>query len=94
LYLLPTHALDGGKNQRIAVSIDGSEPTVFNINTIGRSSTWKENVLRNQAVVKFPFRFKTLGRHTLRIYAVDPDIVVDQLMIDFKLNRNFYGAGK
>ncbi|HET7733228.1 MAG TPA: glycosyl hydrolase 115 family protein [Paludibacter sp.] len=94
LYLFPTHALDGGNNQRIGISIDGSEPAVFNINTIGRSNVWKENVLRNQAVVKFPFRFKTVGKHTLRIYAVDPDMVVDQLLIDFKLNRKFYGVGE
>jgi hypothetical protein len=94
LYLFPTHALDGGNNQRIAVSIDGGAPRTFNINAIGRNNEWKENVLRNQAIVKFPFRFKTVGKHTLRIYAVDPDMVVDQLLIDFKPDRKFYGVGE
>jgi hypothetical protein len=93
LYLLPTHALDGGTNQRIAISLDGSIPKVYNINTIGRSNVWKENVLRNQAIVKFPYRFSD-GKHTLRIYALDPDMVIDQLLIDFKLNRKFYGVGE
>jgi len=57
LYLLPTHALGGGNTQLVCVSIDGSEPIVFNVNTIGigRSNAWKENVLRNQACCEVPF---------------------------------------
>jgi hypothetical protein len=93
IYLLPTHALDGNSNQRIAVSIDSTQPKVFNINTIGRSNIWKENVLRNQAIVKFLTRFSA-GKHTVRIYAMDPDMVIDQLLIDFKLGRKFYGVGE
>jgi hypothetical protein len=92
LYLLPTHALDGGKNQRIAISIDGDLPEPFNINTIGRSNAWKENVLRNQTVIKYPYRFSA-GKHSLKIYAIDPDMVIDQILIDFKPNRKFYGVG-
>jgi len=30
----------------------------------------------------------------LQIYAVDPDVVIDQLMIDLKMNREFYGIGE
>jgi len=93
LYLLPTHALDGGNNQRIAISIDGGAPKTFNINTIGRSNTWKENVLRNQAVVKLSYHFSD-GKHSLKIYALDPDMVLDQLLIDFKPGRKFYGVGE
>lgn len=93
LYLLPTHALDGGNNQRIAVSIDGVMQKTFNINTIGRSNAWKENVLRNQTVLKLPYRFSA-GKHSLKIYALDPDMVIDQILIDFKPGRKFYGVGE
>jgi hypothetical protein len=93
LYLLPTHALDGGNNQRIAISIDGCVPKTFNINTIGRSNAWRENVLRNQTVLKLPYRF-SYGRHSLKIYALDPDMVIDQILIDFKPRRKFYGVGE
>jgi len=92
LYLLPTHPADSHNALRIAVSVDNSAPQLFNIETEGRSNAWKENVLRNQTIIKIPWRFNAGFKHTLRIIAVDPDIVIDQLMIDFKLNRQFYGV--
>ncbi|HEY5590280.1 MAG TPA: glycosyl hydrolase 115 family protein, partial [Paludibacter sp.] len=94
LYLLPTHPTDSNKPLRIAISIDGSTPKLFNIKTEGRSNIWKENKLRNQAIVKTQWKFNTSGKHTLRIFAVDPDVVIDQLMIDFKMDRSFYGVGE
>ena len=93
LYLLPTHPADSNNALRIAVSVDNSPPQLFNIKTESRSTAWKENVLRNQTIVKIPWKFNAAGMHTLRIIAVDPDVVVDQLMIDFKLNRQFYHVG-
>ena len=93
LYLLPTHPADSHNNLRVAVSIDNSAAQLFSIKTENRSNEWKENVLRNQTCVKIPWKFNRAGKHTLRIIAVDPDVVIDQLMIDFKPNRQFYGVG-
>jgi len=93
LYLLPTHPADSHNDLRIAVSVDNSTDQLFNIKTEGRSNMWKENVLRNQTIVKMPWKFTKAGKHTLRIIAVDPDVVFDQLMIDFKPGRQFYGVG-
>jgi len=92
LYLLPTHPADSRNALRIAVSVDNSAPQLFNIETVGRSNAWKENVLRNQTIVKLPWHFTSGGKHTLRIIAVDADIIIDQLMIDFKTKRQFYGV--
>lgn len=92
LYLLPTQPADSKNPLRIAISVDNSQPQLFSYKTIGRSSTWKENVLRNQAIVKMPWKFTESGKHTLRIYAVDPDVVLDQVLIDWKMNRKFYGV--
>ena len=92
LYLLPTHPADSRNDLRIAVSVDSSTPQLFNIKTEGRSNAWKENVLRNQTIIKIPWKFSKAGKHSLHIIAVDADIVIDQLMIDFKLNREFYGV--
>lgn len=94
LYLLPIHPAESNNPLRIAVSVDGSTPQLFDYKTFGRSNSWKENVLRNQAIVKFPWRFNTSGKHSIRIFAVNPDVVIDQLMIDFKLDRQFYGVGE
>jgi len=90
LYLLPTHPADSRNDLRIAVSVDNSAPQLFNIKTEGRNNAWKENVLCNQTIVKIPWRFNVGFKHTLRIIAIDPDIVIDRLMIDFNPNRKFY----
>jgi len=94
LFLLPTHPANNQDFLRIAVSIDGGPAQVFNIKTEGRSNSWKQNVLRNQTIVKIPCKFNVKGKHSLQIYAVDPDVVIDQLMIDLKMNREFYGIGE
>lgn len=94
LYLLPIHPADSHNQSRIAVSIDGNSPQIFNIKTEGRSNAWKVNVLRNQIIVRLPWKFKATGKHKLTIYAVDADIIIDQLLIDFKMNRQFYGVGE
>ncbi|MDP4270773.1 MAG: hypothetical protein Q8909_11695 [Bacteroidota bacterium] len=92
LYLLPDQPVDSKNPMRIAISMDNSKPQLFNFKTVGRSTTWKENVLRNQAIVKMPWKFSTAGKHTLHIFAVDADVVLDQVMIDWKINRKFYGV--
>lgn len=94
LYLLPIHPADSHNDLRIAVSIDDDVLQIFNIKTEGRSDAWKQNVMRNQTIVKMPWKFQMSGKHKLTIFAVDSDIIIDQLMIDFKMNRQFYGIGE
>jgi len=94
LYLLPTRPANNQKYLRIGIFLDSGLPELFEFRTEGRSTIWKENVLRNQTIVKMPWKFKTSGKHTLHIIAVDPDVVIDQLLIDFKMNRAFYGVGE
>ena len=52
-------------------------------------SVWDKNVFRGQAVALTPL-FLTKGRHTLTIRALDEHVVIDQWMIDFKPDRQFY----
>ncbi|MDD4970386.1 MAG: glycosyl hydrolase 115 family protein [Paludibacter sp.] len=94
LYLLPTHPGDSHNQFRIAVSIDNEIPGSYNFKTESRSNTWKENVLRNQAIVKIPWKFTSSGKHSLQVFAVDTDVAFDRLMIDFKTNRQFYGIAE
>lgn len=86
--LIPTQPVDGG-DLRIAVSVDGNDPQIVSIREKGRSDRWKENVLRNQAR---PVTHHTLGegRHTLTITAIDPNIILDQVMIDTDPARKYY----
>ncbi len=86
--LIPTQANDKG-DIRYSVSIDGGEPVVYSLKEPFRSERWKVNVLRGQALRTMPVTLKG-SNHTLVITALDDHIVVDQWMIDYKQDRNFY----
>lgn len=87
--LIPTQPNDNG-DLRFSVSIDGGKPTVFNLKEPFRSEPWKQQVLRGQAVKTLRLKDLKAGEHTLVIQALDPHILVDQWMIDFKPDRKFY----
>lgn len=87
--LIPTQPSDKG-DLRFAVSVDGKEPTVFNLKEPFRSERWKLNVLRGQAIRNLQLNDLKAGKHTLVVKALDSHIVVDQWMIDYDLNRKFY----
>jgi hypothetical protein len=86
--VIPTQANDKG-DIRFSVSIDDAEPTVYSIKEPYRSERWKLNVLRGQAVRELKLNI-TQGSHTLVIKALDDHIIVDQWMLDFDTNREFY----
>ena len=86
--VIPTQPNDEG-DIRIGVSIDGGEFTVKSYKEKDRTEQWKVNVLRGQAVLSFPIKMMK-GHHSLSIKAIDHHVEVDQWMIDFILDRQFY----
>lgn len=88
--MLPTHPVDGKSDVRYAISLDGKEPQIISFRTYDRDEQWKINVLRNQALTKTIQTIEKAGPHTLRIFAMDPGTALDQVMLDFKLDRKFY----
>lgn len=86
--VIPTQPNDKG-DLRFSVSVDGAEPTVFTLKEKFRSEGWKQNVLRGQAIRELELDMKK-GNHTLVIKALDPHIIVDQWMVDYKLGRKHY----
>ena len=87
--LIPTQPSDKG-DLRFSVSVDGAEPTIFNLKEPFRSERWKLNVLRGQAVRELSLNGLAKGKHTLTIKALDNHIVLDQWMVDYDVNRKFY----
>jgi len=86
--LIPTQANDKG-DIRYAVSIDGAAPTVYSLKEPYRSERWKQNVLRGQSLRNLDIDI-TEGKHTLTVTALDDHIIMDQWMIDFRKDREFY----
>jgi hypothetical protein len=74
---VPVHALAAGGRVRIGVSLDGAAVEVFDYQTFGRSDEWKQNVLTNTAVRVKAFARLKPGPHTLRVFALDPGVVLD-----------------
>ena len=79
---LPTHAVYPGKGVRCAVSIDGATPQIIDFQTEGRSESWKENVLKNRSVQSVSQIVNKPGKHSLKVYMVDPGVMLDQIVID------------
>jgi hypothetical protein len=81
---LPTFRLVPGMQQRVAVSADNGGPAIVEVP--GSSGAENENGrIRSQAVqdnyvrARVPLSALAAGRHTLKIRAVDPGTVIDQL---------------
>ncbi len=87
--MIPTQPVDGGE-LRYSVSIDGGDPVVHNLKEPFRSERWKLNVLRGQARCTQELPPLQPGEHTMTITAIDPNIVVDQWILDSDPRRRYY----
>lgn len=80
VHLLPNHPIEG-KFLRIALSLDGIQAPITDYETQGRSEEWKENVLRNKAILRFSLPFAKKKKHSLRVKAIDEGVILDQLFV-------------
>jgi hypothetical protein len=92
VFTLPTHPLNNKCSMRYAVSVDDGTLTLVDFKTVGRSEEWKNNVLSNRAerAIKLPFLNK--GPHTLRIYCIDPGVMLDEIRIDLGGLKKVYST--
>lgn len=87
--LYPNHPANG-RNKRYAVAIDGEEAQIIETESEIFKEEWKVNVLRNQSRTTTLHTLLQSGKHVLKIYALDADVILDQIMIDFKKDRKYY----
>lgn len=89
----PTLNFNGNKGLRYALSIDGGEEQIVNINANYKNwlmENWQANSI-NQTITKH--RIETTGKHTLRFRVLEPGIVLQKIMIDTGgLKRSYLGA--
>jgi hypothetical protein len=82
IFSLPTHPLNNNFSVRYAVSIDDGPLKIVDTRTFGRSEEWKQNVLRNRAERKIEMPLLRPGKHVLKIYCIDPGVILDEIRID------------
>ncbi|MCF2443348.1 glycosyl hydrolase 115 family protein [Dyadobacter sp. CY345] len=89
---LPTYPLNKNFEVRYGVSIDDGPVSIFNFRTFGRSDEWKSNVLSNSAKRTFKVSDLKAGKHKLKIYMIDPGVILNHIFIDLGSSQPFYGA--
>jgi hypothetical protein len=80
IHLLPTHS--NNFDHEIGVQLDGKNTQFFKINTKDRDTTWKENVLRNSAIVKVAVPNLQKGKHNIKVEVNQTGIVLDYLTVN------------
>jgi hypothetical protein len=83
LHLLPTQALAGGA-LRLAVALDDQPPQLVELPRADGGPEWSQAVLANERIAKTTLPAAAAGRHTLRLWGLEPGIVLDRLTLSPK----------
>jgi hypothetical protein len=73
--------VETGKPQRYAIAFDEAPPQIISLDASmnEKDRQWQENVLRNADISSSQHPIKSSGLHTLKIWMVDPGIVIDSV---------------
>ena len=82
---LPTLHVYDGRDARYAVQIGDNAPTLFSIHANDFTAEWRWNVLRGYASRSLPVAGS--GQQRLRIYLLDPSIVIQELLVHSKVSN-------
>ena len=76
---VPTYRIHPGRHLRYAVAVDGQAPVVVNLEDSG---PWARNVLTDAVVGSSQCTVNAAGLHTLTVWAMDPGIVLERVVVD------------
>jgi hypothetical protein len=79
IHILPTHAIDGGGQLRLALSIDAAPPQVLTLDIDDGGPAWAQGVLTNRRTISVPL---PAAARTFRLHGIDASVVVDQITIE------------
>lgn len=82
LYLAPTLDTRGAGGVRFAVSIDDRPPQTLTFNLKPETPEWNQAVSDNIVILKAPFKNLKAGRHTIRVFRIDGNVVLERLVLD------------
>jgi hypothetical protein len=71
---------------KYAISIDGETPTIIDCDDSAvkggeTSKDWQDAVVRNTYVTTTSHNMSSAGKHTLKIWMVDPGVVLEKFVI-------------
>lgn len=93
LYSVPFFPIYKGKTTKIGISVDGSQPQIFNNEFKEYGKSWKDQVLRNGAVAKLKFQIdKTKKSHTISFICGDAGMMIQKVIVDWGgLKKSYLG---
>jgi len=80
--LSPTQNIYNNEGLCFAVSFDGQQPQIVNIHKGKTNQDWMESVRGNIVELKTKHILEKGGKHTLKIWMIDPGIVLQRILID------------
>ena len=89
-YALPTFPADSKRDTRYGVMIDDGWIHRPNITVREYSGAWLANTARNAAVNVSSMMIDKPGHHVLKIYCIDPGVVIQKIVIDMGGMRRSY----
>ncbi len=93
LYLSPTLNIYNDEGLEVAVSIDDQAPQILNMHE-GRSfQDWEESVRNNMTLVSSKHGISLPGNHTLKVWMVDPGVVLEKIVISTGERKKSYLGG-
>ncbi len=81
-YFSPTLNFNG-KELQYAISFDDGSPQIINLHPDHTNKSWENWVANNIIVDSTEFQINKGGRHTLKVWMVDPGIVLQKIVIGF-----------
>ena len=95
LILSPTLNFLAERDLRLGFSFDDEEPRVVvvvpkDFSAMNGNKDWERTVMDNARVVSLKQIVKTQGPHTLKIWMIDPGIIVEKIVVDFGGVRDSY----
>ncbi len=81
-YMLPLFAKDKSHSTQYGVQVDNRDMVLHHNDVKEYSREWAANVIRNSAINKTNVILNEPGKHTLRIYSIDPGMIIQKIVID------------
>jgi hypothetical protein len=77
----PSLDFAGAEGLRYAISVDGDPPSQVNMNAEHPGNAWADWVSDNANTREASFHVSTAGLHVVRLWASDPGVVFERLVV-------------
>lgn len=81
-YFSPTLNFKKGDGLKYGIAFDSEKPQIMNLNADSSEKNWAESVANNIKIITSTHQIENSGNHVLKIYAVDPALVLQKIVIE------------